>query len=225
MAYDRTDAREQARNALASRLAAVREQLGSREALRAEEERLRWELEGLERAEASTRGPVQLPDGATLSIASPCSEKWDHMVGDEQVRHCSKCDKNVYNLSGMTAREIEGFLANRGEKPCVRFFKRKDGTMLTADCPVGRPKKLALRVVTALGVALGASAAGLAFSERPASPCQLQGQLQGPDMVMGEMAYEPPPPSQNRNNNVPPEPPPEHIEVAGGIGAYEPPPR
>lgn len=222
MAYDRTDAREQARNALASRLAAVREQLGSREALRAEEERLRWELEGLARDEDRARGPVQLPDGATLSIASPCSEKWDHMVGDDRVRHCSKCDKNVFNLSGMTAREIEGFLAHRGDKPCVRFFKRKDGTMLTADCPVGRPRKLALRVVTALGVALGASTAGLAFSERPASPCQLR----GPDMVMGEMAYEPPPPSQNRNNNVSPEPPqpPEHYEVAGGIGDYEPPP-
>ncbi len=32
-----------------------------------------------------------------VRIASPCSASWDDMVGDERVRFCGQCTKNVYN--------------------------------------------------------------------------------------------------------------------------------
>lgn len=216
MTYDRTDAREQARNALASRLAAVRAQLGSRDALREEETHLLWELEGLEREEArerAARAPTRLPDGSTISIASPCAERWDAMVGDERVRHCSRCDKDVYNLSGMSADEISALLARRGERPCVRFFKRKDGTMLTADCPVGRPKKLALRVVALAGMALGAGGVALVAAARlHRTTCANRpfAHTNEPTVEMGEPTVEPGEPTL---------PPIDYTEVAGGLEA------
>jgi hypothetical protein len=228
MAYDRIDAREQHRNALAARLAAVRGQLGSRRALKDEEARLVSELEAFAQHdgadwEREARAPVRLPDGAKLSIASPCKETWDAMVGDDRVRHCSRCDKDVYNLSGMTGAEISALLARRGERPCVRFFKRQDGTMLTADCPVGRPKKIALRVITAAGLAIGASASGLvaAFAgTRPSCPVS---QNERRYETLGEPMWEEPPSPRVRGNEPTPDAPFPYAEVAGGIGAFEEP--
>ena len=59
------------------------------------------------------------------------------MYGDERRRFCSECKLNVYNLSGMTRVEAESLLINSEGPLCVRFFRRKDGTVLTKDCPVG----------------------------------------------------------------------------------------
>ncbi len=80
-----------------------------------------------------------LEEIGTLRIASPCTAAWDQMVGDERTRFCARCTKNVYNLQGMTAAEVRQLLkVPRGaQPPCIRFYTRRDGTVLTADCPVG----------------------------------------------------------------------------------------
>src|SRR5262249_4512264 len=38
-------------------------------------------------------------------VASRCSESWDKMVGDNRMRLCGKCEKNVSNLSAMRRAE------------------------------------------------------------------------------------------------------------------------
>jgi hypothetical protein len=77
-----------------------------------------------------------------LRIASPCSAAWEEMVGDERVRHCRGCQQSVYNLSGMSAEEAVALLREKEGKVCVRLYRRTDGTVLTADCPVGRRQRL-----------------------------------------------------------------------------------
>lgn len=72
-----------------------------------------------------------------LKIASPCSANWDEMYGNERKRFCGDCKLNVYNLSGMTKYDAENLLAVSEGRLCVRYFQRSDGTVLTADCPVG----------------------------------------------------------------------------------------
>ena len=72
-----------------------------------------------------------------LKVASPCSQDWDAMMGNERKRFCGECKLNVYNLSGMTKTEAENLLHNSEGRLCVRFYKRADGTVLTQDCPVG----------------------------------------------------------------------------------------
>ncbi|MGC2236638.1 MAG: hypothetical protein WA584_10785 [Pyrinomonadaceae bacterium] len=72
-----------------------------------------------------------------VSVASPCAQDWNAMVGSERKRYCGDCKLNVYNLSGMTRAEAENLIMNAEGRLCVRFYKRPDGTILTKDCPVG----------------------------------------------------------------------------------------
>jgi hypothetical protein len=75
-----------------------------------------------------------------IKIASPCSANWDEMQGNERKRFCGECKLNVYNLSGMTRYDAENLLRVSEGTLCVRYFQRGDGTVLTADCPVGWAK-------------------------------------------------------------------------------------
>ena len=72
-----------------------------------------------------------------IQVAKPCPVSWDSMSGDDRVRFCGACRLNVFNLSGMTRREATELLQLVEGRLCVRFFRRKDGTLLTSDCPVG----------------------------------------------------------------------------------------
>jgi len=82
-----------------------------------------------------------------IKIASPCTESWAAMEGDERQRFCKVCRKNVYNLSAMTADEANALLASHSDL-CVRYFRRKDGTVMTSDCPVGKARVRKRRTVS-----------------------------------------------------------------------------
>jgi hypothetical protein len=99
-----------------------------------------------------------------LRIASPCSANWDKMGGDERKRFCGECKLNVYNLSGMTRYDAENLLRLSEGRLCVRYFKRQDGTILTADCPVGWAKvKQRVSVLAAAAFSLIVSLFGALF--------------------------------------------------------------
>ena len=72
-----------------------------------------------------------------VRVASPCKADWNEMYGDERRRFCGDCKLNVYNLSGMSRKEAERLVTNSEGRLCIRFFRRRDGSILTADCPVG----------------------------------------------------------------------------------------
>ncbi|HEV2864728.1 MAG TPA: hypothetical protein VGX48_27260 [Pyrinomonadaceae bacterium] len=72
-----------------------------------------------------------------VRVAAPCPADWDRMVGDDRARFCNQCSLHVYNLSGMTRREAETFVSNAEGRVCVRYYRRRDGTILTKNCPVG----------------------------------------------------------------------------------------
>src|SRR5689334_8976034 len=72
-----------------------------------------------------------------LRIASPCPADWANMKGSDQVRHCTMCRLNVYNLSEMTTAEAEQLIRTTEGRLCARFYKRPDGTVITKDCPRG----------------------------------------------------------------------------------------
>lgn len=133
------------------------------EALKAQRQDLEKELRAVTRQLGETTKRA-LPLLDNVKVASPCNASWDEMLGNDQVRFCLSCEKNVYNLSSMTRDEAEALLAERvkGEL-CIRFYQRTDGTILTADCPVGvkkkRRKKLALAVAGAGAMALAATTA------------------------------------------------------------------
>ena len=74
---------------------------------------------------------------AHVRIASPCKANWDQMIGSDQIRFCGQCNLNVYNLSGMTRDQAESLIAANEGRLCVRFYRRRDGSIITQDCPVG----------------------------------------------------------------------------------------
>jgi hypothetical protein len=59
------------------------------------------------------------------------------MVGDERDRICQKCGLHVYNTSEMTTAEVEELIEKPQERVCALVYRRRDGTILTKDCPVG----------------------------------------------------------------------------------------
>ena len=104
-----------------------------------------------------TKLPVVLEN---IRIATPCSADWDDMAGDERVRFCGKCEKNVYNLSAMTREAGEALVREKEGRLCVRMYQRQDGTVLTADCPVG-VQRARLRARVWARISGAAAAAGL----------------------------------------------------------------
>ncbi|MBL4845013.1 MAG: hypothetical protein JKY65_05780 [Planctomycetes bacterium] len=98
----------------------------------------------------------------TIEVASPCAESWEAMAGDEFVRHCCRCDNEVYNLSSLPDHEALALLerAAQGERICARFRKRADGRLVTTDCPSrlrsGRRSSSIWRAAAALLTLVGA---------------------------------------------------------------------
>jgi len=123
-------------------------------------------------ARAEAASPASFLDD--VRIASPCRANWDEMIGDDRVRFCGQCTKNVYNLCALSREDAEALLragqardgrfTGAGEGICVRLYRRADGTVITADCPDGvRRKKRRLALFGAIGAGLmaaGAAACG-----------------------------------------------------------------
>jgi len=101
-----------------------------------------------------------------IRVASPCPADWDQMYGDSRKRFCGECKLNVYNLSGMTRNEAEALIMNADGRLCVRYYKRRDGTVITQDCPVGwaKVKQRARLYATAMFSMLMALFTGVLFA-------------------------------------------------------------
>jgi hypothetical protein len=81
---------------------------------------------------------------ATFKIPTPCPMGWDLMRGDDRVRFCDRCGKDVYNLTTMGPEEVASLLVGvreRGERRCVRLYQRPDGTLTASPCPPALPAR------------------------------------------------------------------------------------
>lgn len=129
---------------------------------------------------ARTLPTIALED---IRIASPCNASWDAMTGDDRVRFCGSCQKNVFNLSNMSRDDAEALIEKTEGRVCVRYYRRRDGTVLTQDCPVGlRAVRRRLALIGA-GVAAGVGLVAAFFGLR-------RDRAVGPrpdDQVMGAM--------------------------------------
>ena len=188
------DALRERKETLEQEIARLKQQTDQLEALRSREQELERELASVAEKLGPSAARRSLPMLDQVRVASPCNASWDEMLGDERVRFCMSCEKNVYNLSAMARDEAERLLQERvGKDLCVRFYQRADGTIMTEDCPVGvkkkRRKKLALAVAGA-----GAMAFAATSMLSRGGPCAttgamvVQGELPAPAPTMGESA-------------------------------------
>ncbi len=155
---------------------------------------------------ALPRSPRALPMLKGIRVASPCTANWDEMRGDDRVRFCGSCEKNVFNLSGMTEEEAESLLEATNAQICVRFYQREDGTVLTSDCPVGAlaVRKKRRRIAAASVASVFAMLAVACGGEVDGQGSPVVGQVEStetravtgkPDsrLMMGEMVADPTP--------------------------------
>lgn len=155
------------------------------------------------------RLPIALEN---VRIATPCHADWDDMAGDDRVRFCGRCEKNVYNLSAMTRQEAEALVAARQGRMCVRLYQRSDGTVLTSDCPVGVARQRLRQRVWARLSGAAASAmllVGLAGSRARADLAVDGNKAQKPHVrvAMGEPVAVAPPPQPLMGKIAMPQPP------------------
>jgi hypothetical protein len=141
-----------------------------------------------------------------ISIASPCPANWDEMYGDDRKRFCGECKLNVYNLSGMTRDDAERLVTNHEGRLCVRYYRRADGSIITADCPVGwaKIKQRTRLYATAIASLVMALFTGVLFVSLFSKDKSTIGILRSPfptptpERLMGAIAM----PPKNTNANV-----------------------
>jgi hypothetical protein len=122
------------------------------------------ELDASRRLLEQAQARAKLPVLDNLRVAAPCTADWNQMTGDDRARHCGDCQKNVYNLSGMTREEAEALVIEKNGDLCVRYYQRHDGTILLADCTIGVRRRRRRRWVAAGAATLlagGAAALGV----------------------------------------------------------------
>ncbi len=122
-----------------------------------------------------------------IRVASPCHARWNDMDGDERARFCGQCSKHVFNLSAMTRVQIETLIQEKEGKFCGRFFRRADGTMLTADCP-SRLRRIRARLAKVGGALCALVLSVVGCSSRHAN--SNQGERMG-QVLMGDVAVSP----------------------------------
>ena len=170
-------------------------------ALSAEVQQKTRELDSASRLLDEAKAKAKLPVLPNIRVAAPCTADWNAMSGDERMRACGACNKNVYNLSNMTRDEAEALIIAKEGKLCVRYYQRTDGTIILKDCEVGVSKRRKRKLIAAGAAALlgsGAATAFLVHDSKKIAPA--------PHYTMGEVAM------------------PESVEVKGRVTLPEPPP-
>jgi hypothetical protein len=108
-------------------------------------------------------GRLGLPVLPNVYVASPCPADWSKMTGDERVRMCGQCNKHVFNLSQMTRADAEQLIIEKNGSLCVRYYQRKDGTMLLKDCTVAASAARRRQMLGAAAAALLATGTSFAM--------------------------------------------------------------
>lgn len=195
-------------------------------ALSAEVKQKTRELDSASALLDEAKAKAKLPILPNIRIAAPCTADWNAMSGDERMRACGQCNKNVYNLSNMTRDEAEALIVAKEGKLCVRYYQRTDGTIILKDCVVGVSKRRKRRLIAAGAAALLAGGGATAMRLRGKAQHEthaMMGDIAGPEpiAVQGEVAVpqEAPPPPEV----VAPEPPQqEQLDVKmGGISFHD----
>jgi hypothetical protein len=120
----------------------------------------------------------------TLRIAQPCSTGWENMTGDDKIRFCDACNKQVFNLSVMTQRQAEAIIAATRGNLCARIITRTDSSLLTAQIvaeplpELHRISRRALPIASAVVSAMVAFNPGAAAQTHPLKTRQVSTRTQ-----------------------------------------------
>lgn len=89
-----------------------------------------------------------------LDVKTPCEESWGEMSGNDEVRFCSHCSKNVHDLSSMTQARAEKLVKESNGQLCVRYAKDNSGKVITASSRQTQIRRQATAAAGALTASL-----------------------------------------------------------------------
>lgn len=173
------------------------------------------ELDTVTRQLTEATERAKLPVLPNIRIATPCRADWNEMVGDDRVRHCASCDKDVFNLSSMTRAQAEALILAKAGNLCARYYQRQDGTIILADCAVGIAQKRKRRVIAA-GAAMLLGGGAAAWLLRPHEPKYTMGSVGSIDGLDQETMA-----TRVLANELEPPPPPEPLKPVEPVEVHE----
>ena len=59
----------------------------------------------------------------SIRVKDPCTENWDEMSGNDRVRFCSHCSKNVNDISKLTRKQAMLLVRESEGRLCVRYLQ------------------------------------------------------------------------------------------------------
>ncbi len=59
----------------------------------------------------------------SVEVGKPCSEDWGKMIGNDRVRLCEHCVKDVNNISELTRKDAKRLVMASGGNICIRYIK------------------------------------------------------------------------------------------------------
>lgn len=103
-----------------------------------------------------------------IDVKSPCGQDWDSMHGNDEIRFCDHCVKDVHNLSAMRRKDVRKLIARSDGGICVRYIRRPDGRIETLK---RRLHQITRRSGAAAGViSASLSVSTLSYSQTPTNP-------------------------------------------------------
>lgn len=82
---------------------------------------------------------TRLPARSALDrvrVTTPCNAAWEQMTGNDIVRFCEHCSKDVHDLSALTRRDAELLVLKSNGRLCVRYRRASDSKrIITKDQP------------------------------------------------------------------------------------------
>lgn len=105
----------------------------------------------------------------SVDVQTPCEQDWKTMRGNDEVRFCDHCAKDVHNLSAMTRKRARKLVAQSNGGICIRYTRRPDGKIQTIKNTLHQITRRAGVAAGVLGTSLTVSTLSYA-QETPANP-------------------------------------------------------
>jgi hypothetical protein len=106
----------------------------------------------------------------SIEVETSCLQSWNKMRGNDQIRFCEHCTKDVHNLSAMTRKQARKIIAQSNAAICVRYIRRPDGRIQTVKNTLHQITRQTGIAAGILGTSLSVSV--LAYAQTPADTNQ-----------------------------------------------------
>lgn len=106
----------------------------------------------------------------SIEIKTPCLASWEEMRGNNQIRFCEHCAKDVHNLSKFRRKDARKLVAKSNGSICIQYVRRPDGKIETLKKQLHQVSRRAGIAAGVLGTSLTVST--LAYSQTPTDQAQ-----------------------------------------------------